>query len=262
MSSESVPPNPFDLTDRLAIVTGGSRGLGRSMAQAFAEHGADVVIASRKLDACEQAAAEIAESTGRTAVGMRCHVGEWDEITAFVDEVYERFDRVHVLVNNAGMSPLYDSLTDVTEGLWDKVLDVNLKGPFRMSALVGERMKAAGGGSIVNVSTIASVTPSPGEVPYGAAKAGVNNLTVGLARSLGPEVRVNCIVPGAFRTDISEHWDWDTIEKGFRQMPAQRVGEPDEIVGAALYFASDASAYSTGSCLKVDGGMSRVVGGG
>ena len=140
MSSESVPPNPFDLTDRLAIVTGGSRGLGRSMAQAFAEHGADVVIASRKLDACEQAAAEIAESTGRTAVGMRCHVGEWDEITAFVDEVYERFDRVHVLVNNAGMSPLYDSLADVTEGLWDKVLDVNLKGPFLLSALGGERM--------------------------------------------------------------------------------------------------------------------------
>ena len=257
-----MPPNPFDLTGRLAIVTGGSRGLGRSMAQAFAENGADVVLASRKVEACERAAAEITESTGRTAVGMRCHVGEWDEIDRFVDAVYERFDRVDVLVNNAGMSPLYRSLTEITEALWDKVVDVNLKGPFRMSALIGERMKAAGGGSIVNVSTIASVTPSPIEVPYGAAKAGVNNLTVGLARTLGPEVRVNCIVPGAFRTDIADAWDIEAVEAGMRQTPSGRIGDPDEIVGAALYLASDASSYSTGSLLKVDGGASRVVGGG
>lgn len=254
--------DPFDLTGKLAVITGGGRGLGRSMARAFAEHGADLVLASRKAEVCEEAAAEIAEATGRTAVGMRCHVGQWDEVTRFVDEVYERFERVDVLVNNAGMSPLYSSLTDVTEALWDKVIDVNLKGPFRMSALVGERMKAAGGGSIINVSTVAAVTPSPIEVPYGAAKAGVNNLTVGLARTYGPEVRVNCIVPGAFRTDVSAHWDWDAIEPSMQQMPAGRVGEPDEIVGAALYFASDASSYSTGSLLKVDGGVSRVVGGG
>ncbi len=254
--------SPFDLSGRTAVITGGGRGLGRSMAQAFAEHGADVVLASRKLDICERAAAEIAESTGRTAVGMRCHVGSWDEITRFVDEVHERFDGVDVLVNNAGMSPLYSSLGEITEELWDKVLDVNLKGPFRMSSLVGERMKAAGSGSIINVSTVASVSPSPIEVPYGAAKAGVNNLTVGLARTLGPEVRVNCIVPGPFRTDISEHWDWAAIEQSMLQVPLRRVGEPDEIVGAALYFASDASSYTTGSMLKVDGGVSRVVGGG
>ena len=254
--------SPFDLTGRTAVITGGSRGLGRSIAQAFAEHGADVVVASRKLEACEQAAAEIAEATGRTTHGMRCHVGEWDEITRFVDEVHERVGRVDVLVNNAGMSPLYPSLGEITEALWDKVLDVNLKGPFRMSALVGERMKAAGSGSIINVSTIASVTPSPIEVPYGAAKAGVNNLTVGLAKSLGPEVRVNCIVPGAFRTDIADHWDMDAVVVGMQRAPLRRVGEPDEIIGAALYLASDASSYTTGSMLKVDGGASQVVGGG
>ncbi len=254
--------NPFDLSGKVAVITGGSRGLGRSMAQAFAEHGADVVLASRKLDACERAAAEIAESTGRTALGMRCHVGDWDEITSFVDEVHQRIGGVDVLVNNAGMSPLYISLGEITEALWDKVLDVNLKGPFRMSALIGERMKAAGSGSIINVSTIASVTPSPIEVPYGAAKAGVNNLTVGLAKSLGPEVRVNCIIPGAFRTDIADHWDMDAVEIGMQRAPLRRVGEPDEIIGAALYFASDASSYTTGSMLKVDGGASQVVGGG
>jgi len=252
----------FDLTGRRAIVTGGSRGLGRSMAQAFAEQGAEVILASRKVDACVAAAAEIEAATGRPAHGMRCHVGEWDEVTAFVDEVYERFDGIDVLVNNAGMSPLYDSVGEVTEALWDKVIEVNLKGPFRMSALIGERMAAGSGGSIINVSTIASVTPSPSEIPYGAAKAGVNNLTVGLARALGPSVRVNCIVPGAFRTDISDAWDWDSINQGMKAAPAERVGESGEIVGAALYLASDASSYTTGSCLKVDGGLSRVVGGG
>lgn len=254
--------DPFDLTDKIAVVTGGGRGLGRQMAQAFAEHGADLVLASRKADVCETAAAEIAASTGRGAVGMRCHVGEWDEVTSFVEAVYERFGRIDVLVNNAGMSPLYGSLGEITEALWDKVIDVNLKGPFRMSSLVGERMKAAGSGSIINVSTIASVTPSPIEVPYGAAKAGVNNLTVGLARTLGPEVRVNCIVPGAFRTDISDAWDWDAISAGMKAAPLGRVGEAGEIIGAALYFASEAGSYTTGSMLKVDGGMSRVVGGG
>ena len=255
-------PDTFDLSGKRAVITGGGRGLGRSMAQAFAEHGADLVLASRKVEVCEQAAAEIAAATGRDAVGMRCHVGEWDEVTGFVDDVYERFGRVDVLVNNAGMSPLYSSLGEITEALWDKVVDVNLKGPFRMSALVGERMKADGGGSIVNVSTIASVTPSPIEVPYGAAKAGVNNLTVGLARTLGPEVRVNCIIPGAFRTDIADAWDIEAVEAGMRQTPSGRIGEPDEVVGAALYLASDASSYTTGSMLKVDGGASRVVGGG
>ena len=252
----------FDLTDRVAVVTGGSRGLGRAMATAFAERGADVVIASRKADVCRDVASEISASTGRTVVGLGCHVGRWDDLDRLADQAYDLLGRVDVLVNNAGMSPLYPSLTEVTEELWHKVIDVNLMGPFRLSAIVGERMKAAGRGSIVNVSSIAALSPSPTEVPYAAAKAAVHNLTVGLARTYAPEVRVNCIMPGMFATDISSSWDWEEIERSISTLvPAGRVGEPDEIVGTAVYLASDASAYTTGSIIGVDGGMARTPGG-
>ena len=144
---------PFDLSGKIALVTGGGRGLGREMTLAFAQHGADVVIASRKLDVLAQAADEIATATGRTITPKQCHVGDWDGLGRLVDEVYEEFGRVDVLGNNAGMSPLYDSPSSVSEELWRKVIDVNLTGPWRLSALVGERMKAAGGGAIINVSS-------------------------------------------------------------------------------------------------------------
>lgn len=254
--------DPFDLSGKLALVTGGSRGLGFEMARAFAAHGADVVVASRKKEACEEAAQRIADETGRTALGVACHVGKWDEVTRLGETVWERFGRVDVLVNNAGMSPPYATLGEVSESLYDKVLDVNLKGPFRLSVLLGERMKAAGGGAILNVSSTAAVAPSPVEVPYAAAKAGLNNLTVALAVSFAPEVRVNAIMPGPFRTDISKAWGEEGLAALERQVPLGRAGEPGEIVGAALYLASPASAYTTGSVLKVDGGMTRAVGGG
>ena len=256
-------PDAFDLTGRVALVTGGSRGLGFEMASIFASHGAEVVLASRKAEACEAAAAQIRQRTGRTAVGIGCHVGKWADIDQLIGTVYEQFGRVDVLVNNAGMSPLYPSLSEVTEDLWDKVQAVNLKGPFRLSAVVGERMKAAGKGSIINVSSTSSVSPSPLEVPYAAAKAAINSLTVGLARTLSPEVRVNCIMPGMFATDISKGWNWDHVEAMVeREVPMQRVGQPSEIAAAALYLASDASSYTTGSILKVDGGVTKAVGGG
>ena len=256
-------PDTFDLTGRVALVTGGSRGLGYEMASIFASHGAEVVLASRKAEACEAAAAEICQRTGRTAVGIGCHVGKWAEIDQLIGSVYEQFGHVDVLVNNAGMSPLYPSLSEVTEDLWDKVQAVNLKGPFRLSAVVGERMKAAGKGSIINVSSSSSVSPSPLEVPYAAAKAAINSLTVGLARTLSPEVRVNCIMPGMFATDISKAWNWDHVEAMVeREVPMKRVGQPSEIAAAALYLASDASSYTTGSILKVDGGVTKAVGGG
>ncbi len=247
--------DPFDLSGRVALVTGGSRGLGRAMVQAFAEHGADVVIASRKVDACEAAAAEIAEATGREAIGVGYHAARWDDAERLADLVYERFGRCDVLVNNAGMSPLYDSLPSVTEELFDKVLGVNFKGPFRLSALVGERMAAGDGGSIINVSSIAAVQPTPHELVYAGAKAALNNMTVGLARAYGPKVRCNVIMPGPFLTDISKAWDLDAFtETAKRTIPLQRGGEPHEVVGAALYLASDASSYTTGAVLKIDGG--------
>ncbi len=245
----------FDLTGKVALVTGGSRGLGREMVLAFADAGADVVIASRKLDACEAVAAEVEDRSGRSALAVAAHVGRWDDMTALADAAHERFGRVDVLVNNAGMSPLYPSLGEVTEELWDKVLGVNLKGAFRLSALVGERMVEAGGGSIINVSSIAGERPTPREVPYGAAKAGLNNLTLGLARAFGPTVRVNCIQAGPFLTDISKAWDMELFEQTAKaNLALQRGGAPDEIVGAALYLASDASSFTTGAILRVDGG--------
>ena len=245
----------FDLSGKVAVVTGGSRGLGLEMCRAFAAAGADVIIASRKAEACEAAARELAEATGRTVIGTGYHAGSWDDSDRLADLAYERFGRVDVLVNNAGMSPLYESLTSVTEALYDKVLSVNLQGPFRLSALVGERMAAGDGGSIINVSSIAAVQPTPNELPYGMAKAALNAMTLGLARAYAPKVRVNCIMPGPFLTDISKAWDMEAFQQRAEAgIPLRRGGEPDEVVGAALYFATSASSYTTGAILKIDGG--------
>ncbi len=237
------------------MVTGGSRGLGHEIALAYAQQGATVVIASRKQDACTAAAQEIEAVTGRRAVGIACHVAHWDQCDALVDRVYGEFGRVDVLVNNAGSSPLYPSLVEVSEELFDKTLAVNLKGAFRLSTLVGTRMADGDGGVIINVSSIAAVAPTPVELPYALAKAGLNALTAGLSRAFGPTVRVNAIMPGPFLTDISQAWDMDAFQRRADQaIPLKRAGRPEEIVGAALYLASDASSYTTGSVITVDGG--------
>ncbi len=250
----------FSLEGRTAIITGGSRGLGREMALAFADHGANVVVASRKLENCEEVA-QLVRDRGREALAVAYHAASWDDAGRLAGAAIERFGRIDVLVNNAGMSPLYSSLVEVTEDLYDKVMGVNLKGPFRLSALIGTHMTTPDGngtvrgGSIINVSSIASTRPSPNEVVYGAAKAAVNNLTMGLARTYAPHVRVNCIVPGPFLTDISKAWDMEQFEARARSAyMLQRGGRPDEIVGAALYLASDAGSYTTGTLLPVDGG--------
>jgi NAD(P)-dependent dehydrogenase (short-subunit alcohol dehydrogenase family) len=248
------PAELFDLSGRVALVTGGSRGLGREMALAFAAAGADLVIASRKADSCEAAAKEI-EALGRRALPYACHVGHWNELDGLVDSAYDRFGRVDVLVNNAGMSPVYPSLTDVTEELFDKVFAVNLKGAFRLSVLVGTRMAAGAGGSIINLSSTGSVRPAPDIVPYAAAKAGVNAMTIALAHAFGPTVRVNTLMPGPFRTDITSDWDMDEFNVRAQRFAIPRIGEPSEIAGAALYLASDASSYTTGAMIRVDGGI-------
>src|SRR6266436_3242503 len=196
----------FDLTGRVALVTGGSRGLGREMALAFARFGADVMIASRKQDACDVTADEIQRATGRRALGRACHVGRWNELQGLVDAAYEHFGQVDVLVNNAGMSPLYPSVEAVSEELWDKVLGVNLKGPFRLTALIGTRMAQGSGGSIINISSTEAVRPDASALPYAAAKAGLEALTLGFMRAFGPSVRVNTIRCGMFRTDIAKAW--------------------------------------------------------
>ena len=243
------------LAGRVALVTGGSRGLGRAIALGFAEAGADVIVASRKLENCRDVAREI-EARGRRALALACHIGHWGELEELVAASYAAFGRVDVLVNNAGMSLLYDSLTAVTETMWDKVVDLNLKGPFRLTALVGSKMADGPyGGSIINVSSTGSLRPAPGMLPYDAAKAGLNTLTEGFAKAFGPSVRVNCIMAGPFLTDIAKAWDPATLERGMPHHALGRAGEPDEIVGAALYFATDASSYTSGAILRVDGGI-------
>ncbi|MCA4722635.1 SDR family NAD(P)-dependent oxidoreductase [Mycolicibacterium fortuitum] len=243
----------FDLTDRVVVVTGGSRGLGRQIAMGAAQCGADVVIASRNLDSCVTTAEEISAATGRAALPYQVHLGRWDQLDGLVDAVYERFGKVDVLVNNAGMSPLYESLGSVTEKLFDSVFNLNIKGPFRLSALLGERMVAAGGGVIVNVSSSGSLRPDQYMLPYAAAKAGLNAMTEGLAKAFGPTVRVNTLMAGPFLTDVSKAWDM--AGDPFGHLALRRAGNPPEIVGAALFLMSDASSFSTGSILRVDGGL-------
>jgi NAD(P)-dependent dehydrogenase (short-subunit alcohol dehydrogenase family) len=246
----------FDLTGRVALVTGGSRGLGKAMVLALARCGADVVITSRNLESCEEVVREVEETTGRRAMAYACHVGRWDQLDELVAVSYQRFGKVDVLINNAGKSPVYENLLDVNEQLWDSVFGLNLKGPFRLSVLVGNRMREAGSGSIINISTSGALRPDPSFLPYAAAKAGLNNITESLAKELGPHVRVNCISAGPFETDVTKGWPAESKRPG--GMPTfamKRIGQPDEIVGAALYLASDASSFTTGAILRVDGGM-------
>jgi len=244
----------FDLMGRVALVTGGSRGLGRAMVQGLAEAGADVIIASRKLEDCERAAQEVERDTGRRALAAACHVGRWDEVDELVKRAYSGFGRVDVLVNNAGMSPRYDRPSSVTEELWDKVLAVNLKGAFRLSALIGERMRDAGGGSIISISSAGSAYPRGDIIPYAAAKAGLNAISEAFAYAYGPTVRSNAIMAGPFLTDISKAWDMKAFDALAQRFALKRGGRPEEIVGAVLYLASDASSFTTGAILRVDGG--------
>jgi NAD(P)-dependent dehydrogenase (short-subunit alcohol dehydrogenase family) len=243
--------NLFDLSGKVALVTGGSRGLGLQIVRVFAEHGADVVVASRKLDACEAVAREV-KSIGRRAIAHACHMGHWSEIDDLVGAAYAAFGRVDILVNNAGMSPSLASSTEASEDLFDKVVALNFKGPYRLSALIGTRMAAGSGGSIINVSSVGSLIPRASFGPYAGAKAALNAITLAHAQEFGPKVRVNAILPGAFRTDISKHW---SKEKEARlQAAIPRYGEPEEIVTSALYLASDHSSYTTGAMIRVDGG--------
>jgi len=252
------PAHLFDLSGKVAIVTGGARGLGRALVDGLAAAGADVVIASRKLDNCRQVADAVSRATGRRALGVACHVGHWDDCDRLIETVYAEFGRLDVLVNNAGMSPLYPSLVEMSEELYDKTMAVNLKGPFRLSCVAADRMAAADGGSIINISSIGSEGGSGGgrgsgqALPYGCAKAGLNVLTLGLSQAYAPKVRVNAVLPGSFWTDASKHWPAGMVDPD--TIPLGRIADAHEMVGTVTYLASDASSYTTGALLRVDGG--------
>ncbi len=244
-------PDPlFDFSGKVILVTGGSRGLGYRMVKAFAERGADVIIASRKVENCEKVAEEV-RALGRKAMAVGMHAGRWADCDALVERAYGEFGRVDVLVNNAGMSPACPS-HEVSEALFDSVLNLNFKGPFRLASQDGHRMAEGYGGAIIYISSIASTRSSPGVVPYSGAKAALNAMTASLAREYAPKVRVNAIVAGPFLTDIAEAWEAEKREK--QPVALGRPGLPEEIVTAALMLASPASSYTTGVLLPVDGG--------
>ena len=244
--------NYFDMSGKVVLVTGGSRGIGYEFVKGFADQGADVVIASRKLDACETVAAEVREM-GRRALPYACHMGKWDDLPGLVDAAYAEFGKIDVLINNAGMSPVAGSSIDVTEDLFDKVIDVNFKGPFRLTALVGARMVQAGKGSIINVTSTGSIRPLPEFGPYAGAKGALNIVTRGQALEYGPAVRVNAIMAGPFWTDVSKAWR-EQLDKT-SDSAVRRIGRPQEAVTTALYLASDFSSYTTGAVIELSGGI-------
>ena len=245
-------PDPlFDFTGKVALVTGGSRGLGYHMVKALAERGADVIVASRKLENCETVAEEC-RALGRKAMAYGVHCGRWDEIDALIEASYAEFGRVDILINNAGMSPACAS-HEMPENLFDSVLNLNFKGPFRLASQVAFRMSEGDGGCIVNISSTGALMPLPMVIPYGSAKAALNAMSVSLSREYAPKVRVNIISPGPFLTDIAEAWDPKKRET--QPVALGRPGRPEEIVTAALMLASPASSYTTGALLRVDGGQ-------
>lgn len=241
----------FDFTGKVALVTGGSRGLGYQMVKAFASRGADVIIASRKLENCE-AVAEECRALGVRALAISAHVGKWPDCDRLIEEAYAAFGRVDILVNNAGMSPRSPS-HEVTEAMFDSVVNLNFKGPFRLASQIGKRMYDAGGGCIINVTSSGSLMPLPQVVPYGSSKAALNAMSVSLAHEYAPHVRVNTLSPGAFKTDIVQAWP----DKGEGPIPTPRgvAADPSDIVTAALFLASPASVNVTAALVRCDGGQ-------
>ncbi|MFJ1765353.1 SDR family NAD(P)-dependent oxidoreductase [Amycolatopsis sp. NPDC088138] len=243
------------LGGRVAVVTGGGTGLGREIVEAFAAAGAAVVIVSRKLEACERAAEQVRERHGVDALGVSCDIGIWGECEALVETVHGEFGGADILVNNAGAAPVYRDLTELTERMWRKVLGINLLGAVALSQGFGFRMAEAGRGSIINVTSTGAVRPKDPFVPYAVAKASLNTYTKALAQSLGPRgVRVNAIQCGPFRTGMSTAWDERVVATLEKTSALRRIGDPHEIQAAALYLASDDSAFMTGAVLELDGG--------
>ena len=251
--------NRFDVSGRVVIVTGGTKGLGEAIAAAFADAGARVALCSRNQADCDAVAERIAKETDGEVVGIACDVARWDALPAFVDRVLDRFGRIDVLVNNAGVNPAPTAIVDVTEEMWDEVLAVNLKGPMRLSALVAPRMAEQGGGSIINVGSIGGKREVPMQSPYAASKAGLIILSHTMAAEWGKlGVRVNVVNPGPFHTPLMEFGD--SVQPGKMDSYKTRtilgrMGDPEEFVGAIIYLASDAASYVTGDVHDVAGGM-------
>jgi NAD(P)-dependent dehydrogenase (short-subunit alcohol dehydrogenase family) len=252
----------FSLKGKTAIVTGASRGIGKGIALGFARAGARVAVTSRKIDDLNATASEIAAFGGEALV-VQSHLGKLEEINRMVDTVKERFGRVDILVNNAGASPATASVLDAEERLWDTIMNLNLKGVYFTSQAVARLMKEQGGGKIINIASIDGFKPEPWVSIYSISKAGVRMITKSFAMELAPfNIRVNTIAPGAITTKMMDsHWfnlppeEAKAAKEAMAGLtPMGRIGDVDEMVGAAIYLASDASSYATGAEMLIDGG--------
>ncbi len=253
----------FSLEGKTAVVTGGSRGIGKAIALGFARAGAEVAVTSRKINDLEETASEI-RAFGGQAVPIQAHLGKTEEIKKMVETVMSAFGKIDILVNNAGASPAMGSVLDSDERLWETIMNLNMKGMYFTSQAVARIMKEKGGGSIINLSSVDGNVPEPMVSIYSISKAGVRMITRTFALELAPfNIRVNTISPGPISTKmLNSHWFHLPPEEAERQKalmakmtPLGRIGQPDEIVGAAVYLASDASSYTTGAEIVVDGGV-------
>jgi dehydrogenase/reductase SDR family member 4 len=250
------PVATFALDGKVAIVTGGSRGIGRSIALALAEHGASVVVSARKAPDIEQVVREI-ESAGGKALGVEANVRDAAALQNLVEQTVARFGRLDVLVNNAGTNPVFGQTLEIEERAWDTVMNTNVKAPWLLARLCVPHLKAAGGGSIINVSSTAGVRVSRGLGAYSVSKAALIMLTKVLAVELGKDkIRVNAIAPGLIRTEFSRAlWEnADILQNTLQGSPLGRIGEADETAGAVVFFASDAASFITGQTLVQDAG--------
>jgi NAD(P)-dependent dehydrogenase (short-subunit alcohol dehydrogenase family) len=249
-------PVDFSLTDKVAVITGASRGIGEAIARTFAGQGARVVISSRKQDACDKVVESIKQGGGE-AMAQACHTGKMDQIEALYEKVMDAYGTVDILVNNAATNPYFGDLLNISESQYDKTFDVNTKGYFFMAQKACKIMLEKKGGSVINIASIAGIKAPPMQGVYGMTKASVILLTKALAAELGPfGIRVNCICPGLTDTYFSSVLikTKPIYDAAMTMIPLKRHAQPDEMAGAALYLASQASSFTTGSVIVCDGG--------
>lgn len=248
----------FKLDGKVAVVTGASKGIGEAMARGLAEFGAKVVVSSRKQEAVD-AVADAFKADGLEATGIAANVGNPADLANLIDNTVENYGGLDILINNAAANPVFGPIQNTDERAFDKIIDVNLKGPFELCKKAYPVLKQRGGGSIIHISSIGGLKPEAGIGIYSVSKAAIINLTQAMAQDWGPDnIRVNAICPGLIRTKFSEAlWQNDEIlERFVKQIPLGKPGEPDNIAGLAVFLASDAAAYCTGGAYLVDGGYS------